>query len=281
MQALPVTILCRFFGAGRALLDEVLLHREGLRVAVVVDDISELDIDASFVERGAAPSRGRAQWVETRNGCICCSSREDLLVDMRRLAAAGRFDHLLVATGTGIVEPLAVSAAFRHAVAGDTCGDLSSASTLVAVVDAPSLLGPHADAGAPALLVEQIDFADVVVIDTPDAALRDRAAAVVLTINPVARIVFAECGRLPVGPTWLRRWAEPVEPAFGSSAALSKAGVGHAGLPERPQAEPVSCRPPWTCFCAACNPRLPNPDTFEGEAGQRHRDDPPPGRPRP
>jgi len=218
MKPLPVTVLSGFLGAGKiTLLHHVLANREGLRVAVIVNDRSEVNIDGSLVERGAALSRTEERLVEISNGCICCTLREDLLVKVRKLAGEGRFDHLLIESND-IGEPLPVAATFDLTDEnGDSLNDVARIDTMVTVVDARNLLADHSstdlleqrgETAGPedtrtlaALLAEQIEFADVVVvnkIDQVDAARRDEVVGVVKALNPVARIVIAEFGRVPL-----------------------------------------------------------------------------------
>ncbi len=220
---LPTTVLSGFLGAGKTtLLNHVLANREGLRVAVIVNDMSEVNIDASLVDKhaenaGAGISRTEEKLVEMSNGCICCTLREDLLLEVRKLAAEGRFDYLLIES-TGIGEPMPVAATFDFTNEdGDSLNDVARIDTMVTVVDAFNLLrdysskdllaqrgetaGEDDNRSLATLLMEQIEFADVVVvnkIDLVDEQRRAEVAGVIKALNPVAEVVYADHGAVPL-----------------------------------------------------------------------------------
>ncbi len=217
---LPVTVLSGFFGAGKTtLLNHVLNNREGRRVAVIVNDMSEVNIDATLVRDGGANlSRTDEKLVEMSNGCICCTLRDDLLQEVRQLAAEGRFDYLLIES-TGISEPLPVAATFDFRdEAGNSLADVARLDTMVTVVDAVNLLKDYAssdflrDRGEALgeddqralvdLLVEQIEFADVVVLNKVDTATAEQLAAarkIVRALNPDAALIETSHSRAPLG----------------------------------------------------------------------------------
>jgi len=223
ISRLPTVVLSGFLGAGKtSLLNHILANRDGLRVAVIVNDMSEVNIDAALVASGtagagAALSRTEERMVEMSNGCICCTLREDLLLEVRRLAAEGRFDYLLIES-TGIGEPMPVAATFDFRTEeGFSLNDVARIDAMVTVVDGHAFLDDYRSAdflaqrGATAgeddertlgaLLAEQVECADVIVInkvDLMDDVQRSELAASLAALNPVAKLVFAERGRVPL-----------------------------------------------------------------------------------
>lgn len=218
-RKLPVTVLSGYLGAGKTtVLSHVLNNRDGRRVAVIVNDMSEINIDAQAVKSDVALSRSEEKLVEMSNGCICCTLREDLLEEVHRLAAEGRFDYLLIES-TGISEPLPVAETFTFADEnGDSLSDIATLDTMVTVVDAVNFLADYDEAkflretgehlgdederSVADLLVDQVEFADVILISKTDLVNEvdvKRLIGVLKTLNTDAEIVPIQRGQVDTG----------------------------------------------------------------------------------
>jgi len=184
-ERLPVTVLSGFLGAGKTtVLSHILNNRENRKVAVIVNDMSEINIDASIVQNEVSLNRNEEKLVEMSNGCICCTLREDLLEEVTKLAHEGKFDYLVIES-TGISEPLPVAETFTFADEdGLSLSDVARLDTMVTVVDAVNFLidyeeaqqlnetseslGEEDERSVADLLVDQVEFADVILISKTD-----------------------------------------------------------------------------------------------------------------
>ena len=216
MQKLPVTVLSGFLGAGKTtVLTHILNNREGKKVAVIVNDMSEINIDQSMVQNDVSLNHKEEKLVEMSNGCICCTLREDLLVEVTELAKAGKFDYLLIES-TGISEPLPVAETFTFADEdGVSLSDVSTLDTMVTIVDAVNFLkdfneakylqevgeslGDEDERSVADLLVDQVEFADIILISKTDLVKQadiNKLKAVIRNLNTHAQIIPISNGEI-------------------------------------------------------------------------------------
>ena len=215
---LPVTVLSGFLGAGKTtVLSHILNNRQGKKVAVIVNDMSEINIDAGIVKNEVSLNHSEEKLVEMSNGCICCTLREDLLLEVNKLAKEKKFDYLVIES-TGISEPLPVAETFTFAdETGVSLSDVARLDTMVTVVDAVNFLkdyeeakylkdsgeslGEDDDRSVADLLVDQIEFADILLVSKTDLVESEdieKLKAILKSLNTHAQILPISQGQVDV-----------------------------------------------------------------------------------
>ena len=221
MNKLPVTVLSGFLGAGKTtVLTHILNNRQNKKVAVIVNDMSEINIDSSMIQNEVELSHKEEKLIEMSNGCICCTLREDLLIEVNKLAKEKRFDYLVIES-TGISEPLPVAETFTFAdEEGVSLSDVSKLDTMVTVVDAVNFLkdydeakylkdagesleslGEEDERSVADLLVDQVEFADILLISKTDLVIKedlDKLIAILKTLNTSAKIIPISKGEIDI-----------------------------------------------------------------------------------
>ena len=215
---LPVTVISGFLGAGKTtVLSHLLNNRQGKKIAVIVNDMSEINIDAEIVKNEVSLNRSDEKLIEMSNGCICCTLREDLLIEVNKLAKNDRFDYLVIES-TGISEPLPVAETFTFADEdGVSLSDVARLDTMVTVVDAVNFLkdyetaqdlqetgeslGEDDNRSVADLLIEQVEFADVILISKTDLVKDSelqKLSAILKTLNTHAKILPITQGEINI-----------------------------------------------------------------------------------
>lgn len=260
-KKLPVTVLSGFLGAGKTtVLNHILHNRDGLKVAVIVNDMSEINVDANLVrDSGANLSRTEERLVEMSNGCICCTLREDLLHEVTKLAYEGKFDYLLIES-TGIAEPLPVAETFDYRDEQGQClGDIAQLDTMATIIDAHNFLKDFGNIDTLSergierdeddertivdLLTDQAEFADVIILNKVDLITSEQKQAVyaiLRSLNPAADIIESRFGQIATDKIintgkfniekarqaagWLQAWDHPHSEAdeYGISSFVYK-----------------------------------------------------------
>ncbi|MGB1028823.1 MAG: zinc metallochaperone GTPase ZigA [Pseudoalteromonas marina] len=218
INKLPVTVISGFLGAGKTtVLSHILNNRQGKKVAVIVNDMSDINIDAATIKSGVSLNHSNEKLVEMSNGCICCTLREDLLIEVGKLANDGRFDYLVIES-TGISEPLPVAETFTFADEnGVSLGDIATLDTMVTVVDAVNFLNDYEQANdlqdtgeslgkddersVADLLVDQVEFADVILISKTDLITNNelnKLTTILNTLNTQANIIPISNGHINI-----------------------------------------------------------------------------------
>ena len=218
INKLPVTVLSGFLGAGKTtVLSHILNNRQGKKVAVIVNDMSDINIDATTIKNDVSLNHSNEKLVEMSNGCICCTLREDLLVEVGKLAKDGRFDYLVIES-TGISEPLPVAETFTFADEnGVSLGDVATLDTMVTVVDAVNFLtdyeqandlqdtgeslGKDDERSVADLLVDQVEFADVILISKTDLVTNEqlnKLIAILNTLNTQTKMIPISNGNINI-----------------------------------------------------------------------------------
>lgn len=218
IEQLPVTVLSGFLGAGKTtVLNHILSNRQGRRVAVIVNDMSEINIDATLIEKEISFNRSEEKLIEMSNGCICCTLREDLLIEVRKLAREKKFDYLVIES-TGISEPLPIAETFTFADdSGASLSDIARLDTMVTVVDSVNFLkdfdeakmlhetgeslGADDERSVTDLLIDQVEFSDVILINKIDLISPEELEnlrGILRSLNTEAEIIAIQNGRIDV-----------------------------------------------------------------------------------